>query len=162
LSTKSAHARVDNVLVDIEFHTNTWRPLALRAGYKFTNQETGTNYTAFNPETGQFGYIVEDGGHGSIFGPSSIGIYDPAIPGNAWRYRTIPFGESHTIVNVGGTYTMPWRSSLDLLLEQENVDRDVSERPETREQRATVSFNTRALSFATLRLSYKFINRDGS
>src|SRR5262249_7564207 len=130
-------------------------------GYRFTNQETGTNYTAFNPETGQFGYIVEDGMHGSILGENYLGPYFPTIPGNAKRYRTIPFGESHSTVNVGGTLTMPWRSSLDLLVEQENVDRDVSERPETREQRATVSFNTRALSFATLRLSYKFINRDG-
>jgi hypothetical protein len=161
LSAKSAHARVDNMLVNVDFHTSPWRPLALRAGYRFTNQETRTNYTAFNPQTGQFGYIVEDGGHGSIFGESYLGFYVPTTPGNAKRYRTIPFGESHSTLDVGGTLTMPWRSSLDLLLEQENVNRDVSERPETREQRATVSFNTRAFSFATLRLSYKFINRDG-
>ncbi|HTO08429.1 MAG TPA: MtrB/PioB family outer membrane beta-barrel protein, partial [Myxococcota bacterium] len=161
LSTKTAHARVDNVLVDVEFHISPWRPLALRAGYKFTNQETQTNYFAFNPQTGQFGYIVEDGGHGSLFGPAYIGIYDPTVPGDARRYRTIPFGESHSTIDLGGTLTLPWRSSFDLLLEQENVDRDVSERPQTREQRATVSFNTRAFSFASLRLSYKFLNRDG-
>ncbi|MFI5317765.1 MAG: MtrB/PioB family outer membrane beta-barrel protein [Myxococcota bacterium] len=161
LSTQSAHARVDQVLVDIGLQSSPWQPLRLRAGYRFTNQDTQTNYTAFNPQTGQYGYIVEDGGHAAVLGPDYLGIYQPGVPGSAWRYRTIPFGESHSTYDVGGTYTAPWRSSLDLLLEQEDVDRDVSERPQTRERRATVSVNTRALSFVTARFSYKFIKRDG-
>ena len=161
LSTRSAHARVDHMLVDIDFHINPWRPLALRAGYRFTNQETDTDYLALNPQTGQYGYIVEDGGHGSTIGENFVGIYRPGFGGSQWRIRTIPFGESHSTVDAGATFTLPWRSSFDLLLEQEDVDRDVSERPETRERRATVSFNTRALSFATARLSYKYIGRDG-
>jgi putative beta-barrel porin MtrB/PioB len=161
LSRKSARARVDNLLTDLHFTTSPWRPLRLRAGYRFTNQDTQTDYIAFNPQTKQFGYIVEDGGHASVLGQDYLGIFEPGVPGSAWRYRTIPFGESHSTVDAGGTLMLPLRSSLDALFEQENVDRDVSERPQTRERRATVSFNTRALSFATLRLSYKLVDRDG-
>lgn len=161
LSTKSAHARVDQILANVDLSTNPWRPLRLRAGYRFSNQDTLTNYFAFNPQTGQFGYIVEDGGHAAVLGPDYLGFYQPAVPGSAWRYRTIPWGESHATYDVGGTYTAPWRSSLDVLLEQENVDRVVSERPETRERRATVSLNSRALSFVTARVSYKYVKRDG-
>ena len=161
LSTKSAHARVDQILVDVDLHLNPWRPLQLRGGYRFSNQDTKTNYLAFNPETGQFGYIVEDGGFGALFGETFLGTYQPAVPGSNWRTRNAPFGESHTTLDAGATYTMPWKTSIDLLLEQEDVDRDVSERPETRERRATVSLNSRALSFATARLSYKYIGRDG-
>ena len=161
LSTKSAHARMDNVLADVDLHLNPWRPLRMRVGYRFTDQDTQTNYIAKNPQTGQIGYIVEDGGHGSVLGEDYVGIYRPGTPGSAWRYRTIPFGESHSTVDAGATLAIPWKSSLDLLLEQEDVDRVVSERPQTRERRATVSFNTRAFSFATLRLSYKYIGRDG-
>ncbi len=161
LSTKSAHARVDQLLVDIALSVNPWRPLRLRGGYRYTNQDTDTNYTAFNPQTGQYGYIVEDGGHAAVLGPDYLGFYQPTVPGSAWRYKTIPFGQSRTTVDVGATYTAPWKTSLDVLLEQEDVDRDVSERPKTREQRATLSLNSRALSFATARLSYRYTGRDG-
>lgn len=161
LSTKSAHARVDQLLVDVDLHLNPWRPLRLRGGYRFSNQDTETNYTAFNPETGDFGYVVEDGGHAAVLGEDYVGIYRPATPGSAWRYRNAPYGESRSTLDAGATLTVPWKTSFDLLLEQEDVDRDVSERPETRERRATVSLNSRALSFATARLSYKYIGRDG-
>jgi MtrB/PioB family decaheme-associated outer membrane protein len=162
LSTKSAHARVDQLLVDVALSVNPWRPLRFRGGYRYTNQETDTNYTAFNPLTGQYGYIVEDGGHAAVLGPDYLGFYQPTVAGSAWRYRTIPFGQSRTTYDVGATYTAPWKTSLDVLLEQEDVDRVISERAQTREQRATVSLNTRALSFATARISYKYTTRDGS
>ncbi len=161
LSTKSAHARVDQLLIDLDVHLNPWRPLRLRGGYRFTNQETETDYVALNPTTGEFGYIVEDGGHAAILGETYLGVYQPAAGGSKWRYRSTPWGESHETIDLGATLTAPWRTSLDLLLEQEDVEREVSERPETRERRATVSLNSRALSFATARLSYKYIGRDG-
>jgi hypothetical protein len=161
LSTKSAHARIDQLLVDIDLHLNPWRPLRLRGGYRFSNQDNQTNYLAFNPQTGDFGYVVEDGGHAAVVGEEYVGIYRPATPGSAWRYRNIPFGESRSTLDAGATLTVPWKTSFDVLLEQEDVDRDVSERPETRERRATVSLNSRALSFATARISYKYVGRDG-
>ncbi|HTO54582.1 MAG TPA: MtrB/PioB family outer membrane beta-barrel protein [Myxococcota bacterium] len=161
LSTKSAHARVDNLLVDLKVDTNPWRPLRLRAGYRITNFDTLTNYFAFNPATGQFGYIVEDGGHGSVLGQDYTGVFEPGVPGSAWRYRTIPWGETRQTISAGASLAIPWRSSFDFLLEQEDVDRVVSERPQTREQRATVSFNSRPFSWLTARVSYKFTNRDG-
>lgn len=161
LSSATAHARVDQLLVDLDLHMNPWRPLKLRAGYRFSNQETETDYLARNPQTGELGYIVEDGSHGAIVGDAYLGVYQPAVPGSKWRYRNTPYGESHATVDAGATLTLPWKSSFDVLLEQEDVNRDVSERPETRERRTTVSLNTRAFSFATARVSYKYVGRDG-
>jgi hypothetical protein len=161
LSQRTARARVDQLLSDVHLTTNPWRPLRLRAGYRFSNQNTGTDYIAFNPETKQYGYIVEDGGFASAAGQDSLGIFEPGVPGSAWRYRTIPFGESHSTVDAGATLTLPLRSSFDVSLEQEDVDRQVSERPQTRERRATAALTSHLLSFATLRLSYKYITRDG-
>jgi MtrB/PioB family decaheme-associated outer membrane protein len=161
LSTQSAHARVDDLLVDVNLYLNPWRPLRLRGGYRYSNQDTKTDYWAFNPSTKQYGYIVEDGGFASILGPDYLGFYQPTVAGSDWRTRNAPFGESRTTYDAGATYTAPLRSSLDLLLEQEDVDRQVSERPETRERRVTVSLNSRALSFATARISYRYTNRTG-
>ena len=161
LSRKSARARIDQVLADVHLTSSPWRPLHLRAGYRFSNQDTQTDYIAFNPLTKQYGYIVEDGGHASSLGQDYLGIFEPGFPGSAWRYRTIPFGESRSLVDAGATLMLPARSSFDVGLEQEDVDRTVSERKDTTERRATVSFNTRAFDWATLRLSYKYITRDG-
>ncbi|HXZ84917.1 MAG TPA: MtrB/PioB family outer membrane beta-barrel protein, partial [Myxococcota bacterium] len=161
LSQRSARARVDQVLADVHLTTSPWHLLRLRTGYRFTNQDTQTDYIAFNPQTKQYGYIVEDGGHASALGQDYLGVFEPGFPGSAWRYRTIPFGESRSTVDAGATLMLPLRSSFDVALEQEDVDRDVSERPQTRERRATVALTSHALSFATLRLSYKYIARDG-
>jgi len=161
LSQRTARARVDQLLADVHLSTNPWRPLRLRAGYRFTNQNTDTDYIAFNPQTKQYGYIVEDGGFASALGQDYLGIFEPGVPGSAWRYRTIPFGESHSTVDAGANLTLPLRSSFDLSLAQDDVDRDVSERPQTRERSATAALTSHPLSFATLRLSYKYITRDG-
>jgi MtrB/PioB family decaheme-associated outer membrane protein len=161
LSTESAHARVDQLLVDIDLHLNPWRPLRLRGGFRYSDRDTHTNYQAFNPSTGQYGYVVEDGGFAATLSPDYVGIYQPAVPGSNWRYRNMPFGESQLTLDAGATLALPRRSSLDVLLKQNQIDRDVSERPDTTERSVTLSANSRALSFATARFSYQYITRDG-
>jgi hypothetical protein len=161
LSTHQAHARVDDLLAKLQLLANPWQPLRLRAGVRWADQDSDNHYIAFNPQTGEFGYIVEDGGHGQTSGAPYTGVFQPGVAGSSWRYKAIPWGQHSLLFDLGATYTMPWRSSLELLLEQEGVDRDVSERPHTRERRVTASVNTRALSFVTARFSYKFIERTG-
>ncbi|TMA30242.1 MAG: hypothetical protein E6J87_18690 [Deltaproteobacteria bacterium] len=161
LSRHSAHARVDDLLANLSLIANPWQPLRLRAGVKWTDQDTTNRYVAFNPRTGQYGYIVEDGGHGVSNGPSYTGIFQPGVPGSSWRYRAIPWGQRVLLYDLGSAYSLPWRSSLELKLEQEEVDRDVSERPRTRERRAIASIDSRVFKFVTARFSYKWIDRTG-
>ncbi len=162
LSSTSAHARVDQLLLDFDFSSNPWRPLRLRGGLRYSDRDTQTDYQAFNPSTGEYGYIVEDGGFGASLGPDFVGIYQPAVAGSNWRYRNQPFGGTQLTIDAGSTLTLPLRSSFDVLLRHDHIDRDVSERDETTEQSVTLSANSRALSFATARFSYRFITRDGS
>ncbi len=158
LSERSADAEVDRLLVDVDVYASPWRPLRLRAGYRHSDQDTDTDYTAWNPQTLEYGYIVEDGGHAQIGFP---GIYQPAVPGSSWRFRTIPFGAARRTYELGATYSAPLRSSLDLRWQQEDVERDVSERPSTRERRVEATLGTRGPSFATARLGFAYKSRDG-
>jgi len=162
LSTKSAHARVDQLLLDVDLFVNPWRPLRLRGGFRYSDRDTHTNYLAFNPSTDQYGYVVEDGGFAASLGSEFVGIYQPTVAGSNWRYRNMPFGESQLTLDLGATLALPRRSSFDVSLKQDDIDRDVSERSETTERSVTVSANSRALSFATARLSYQYVTRDGS
>jgi hypothetical protein len=161
LSAHRAHTRVDDLLAELALIASPWQPLRMRAGVKYTDRDTANRYVAFNPRTGQYGYIVEDGGHGLTNGDSYIGIYQPGVAGSSWRYRAIPWGQHSLLVDLGTTYTLPRSSSLEVKLEQEDVDRDVSERPHTRERRVTFSVDSRAFKVATARFSYKYIDRTG-
>ncbi|HKA15165.1 MAG TPA: MtrB/PioB family outer membrane beta-barrel protein [Myxococcota bacterium] len=161
LSRHHADVRVEDLLADLSVITNPWQPLRLRAGVKWTDRDTDNHYVAYNPGTGQYGYIVEDGGHGLTNGPSSVGIFQPGVAGSSWRFRAIPWGQSNLLLDLGAAYMMPWRSTLDLKLEREDVDRDVSERPRTTERRFIASVDSRALKWATARFSYKYIDRSG-
>ncbi len=162
LSTKSAHARVDQLLLDVDLHMNPWRPLRLRGGFRYSDRDTHTNYQAYNPSTDQYGYVVEDGGFAASLGPEYVGIYQPTVPGSNWRYRNQPFGESQLALDVGATLALRRRSSFDVLLEHDQIDRDVSEIDETTERSVTLSANSRAFSYMTARFSYQYVTRDGS
>ena len=161
LSTRQADTRVDDLLANLSLIANPWRPLRLRTGVKWTDQDTDNDYIAFNPRTGQYGYIAEDGGHGRTNGSSFLGIFQPGVAGSSWRYRAIPWGQRSLLYDLGAAFELQRRSSLEVKLEQEDVDRDVSERPHTRARRVTASADTRAFEFATMRFSYKFIDRTG-
>lgn len=158
LSERTADASVDHLLVDVDVYASPWRPLRLRAGFRHSDQETDTDYTALNPQTGEYGYIVEDGGQAVV---GAAGVYQPAVPGSSWRYRSIPFGATRRTYELGATYAAPLRSSLDLRLAHDDVARDVSERRATRERKVEATLGTRALSFATPRLGFAYRTRDG-
>ncbi len=162
LSQQTAEARVDQTLVDIDLYVNPWRPLKVRGGVRYLDRKTKTDYIARNPETGQYGYIVEDAGWAAVIGEPYLGFYQPAVPGNSWRWRNMPFGESRLTWDLGATLSIPWSTSFDVLLKQEDVNRDVSERTENTERSVTASVNSRALSFATTRISYTYLTRDGN
>jgi MtrB/PioB family decaheme-associated outer membrane protein len=161
LSERHAHTRVEDLLANLGLIANPWRPLRLRAGVKWTDRDTTNDYVAFNRQTGQYGYIAEDGGHGYSNGEPFIGIFQPGVAGSSWRYRAIPWGQSNLLFDLGAAYALPRSSSAEVKLEQEEVDRDVSERPHTRERRVIASVDSRAFDFATARLSYKYVDRAG-
>jgi MtrB/PioB family decaheme-associated outer membrane protein len=162
LSQDSADASIDQVLLDVDLFSSPWRPLRLRAGFRYADQDTDNDYTARNPETGEIGYVVEDGGHGATLGEDFAGVYRPGTAGSRWRYRAIPFGQRRTTWDVGATWTAPLRSALDLGFAQEHVHRDVSEVEDTREERWSASLSTRGLGFGSARISYQYVTRDGS
>ena len=162
LSQKTARASVDQTLVDIDLYTNPWRPLRLRGGVRWLDRTTNTSYIAKNPLTGQYGYIVEDAGWAAVTSTDFLGFYQPAVPGSSWRWRNMPFGETRLTWDLGATLQVPWRTSFDVLLKQEDIDREISERKSNTERSVTGSVNSRALEWATTRVSYTYITRDGS
>jgi hypothetical protein len=163
LSQKTANARIDTGLLDAKVTLHPSPAFGWHAGLRWYREDNRTNYLAFNPLTGQYGYIAENGSQGSVI-PGELGIFDPRNP-LYWSYvtqvRSIPFAYTDTVFETG----LDWQPGKDNTLSLTySFDRDQPkhrERTLVNEQRLKLAWSDRALGKATLRFSYEFAYRDG-
>ena len=155
LSRQSADADIETTLLQAGLKLSPRKDLTLRAKLRYYDEDNKTDYTAFNPLTGQYGYIIEDGAYPG-------GVFEPGVPGSFWHIRSIPFSYSKTNLNLGTDYRFNPKTKLGFDYDREDYERDHRERDETIEDRFTLSLSSRTFSQATLRFSYEYADRDGS
>jgi|GEM_PF-1182090 len=174
LSQKSAHARIDTTLAQLTGSIQPLDALTVRAKARHYREDNKTRYVAYNPLTGQYGYVALDGGMwvnakafsglysdstGTLATPSgNIDVVRSIFP---IRYRNIPFEYSKTNYTLEGDYRVGKRSVATLLYEREQYKRAWRERERTWEDRLRLALNTRELEWATVRLSYEYGKRAG-
>lgn len=151
LSRDSAEAKVDVLLADARLRLNPWRPLWLEGRFRYFDRNNRTDYAAFNPSNGLYGYVIEDGNE-------SLGV--PA--GIQQRYAAIPFEYRRWNIDAIATWRPGRRTSATLAYEREVYERDNREVKTTRENRVRTSLSSSAFSWATLRVSYEYGDRQGS
>jgi MtrB/PioB family decaheme-associated outer membrane protein len=163
LSQKTANARIDTALGDFGLSVRPTEDLTLRAKLRYYDENNLTDYTAFNPLMGQYGYVALDGAL-SLFGNGYSGIYNPAgaRQNNAIHYKSIPTSYHKINSTLAADYNLSRLTVASLALDREEIFRDHRERDRTTEDRIKVSMNTRAIEDGTLRLSYEYANRRGS
>ena len=161
LSDDDADAHVDTFLVDATLEVRHWRALRIRGRYRYFDQGNDTRYVAFNPRTSEYGYIVEDGGNASLFGPAFSGVFQLGVPGNDFPIRNVPYQLTRQNYELSVSYRLDRSTMLELAYEGESVDRDFRERDETREDRVRASLSSRR-TWGNLRLSYDYSTRDAN
>jgi hypothetical protein len=175
LSQKSSNARIGTWLGQLGGSIQPSDDLTLRGKLRRYAEDNKTSYTAYNPLTGQYGYVALDGGlwvnskgysgiysdqTGTIASPSgNIDVLRSVFP---IRYRSIPFEYRKDNYNLDGDYRLARRTTLSLGYEREEYTRAHRERDKTWEDRFRVAINNRDLDWATVRLSYEYGNRKGS
>jgi hypothetical protein len=174
LSQKSANARIDTWLGQLGGSIQPSDDLTLRLKLRRYAEDNKTNYLAYNPLTGQYGYVALDGGlwvnskgysglysdqTGTIASPSgNIDVVRSVFP---IRYRNIPFEYRKDNYTFDSDYRLARRTTLTLGYEREEYNRAYRERDKTWEDRFRVAFNNRDISWATVRMSYEYGNRKG-
>ena len=151
LSQQRADARIDTRLVDLGLSLAPAAGLTLRGTLRHYETRNATRYTAFNSQTGQYGYIIQDTNASTIYGGS-----------NNVHYRSIPFEGSQDNIRAGGDYAVRRRAVLTAELEQETFHRAHRERDRTWEDRLRLGYTDRGFESLTLRLSYERASRRGS
>ena len=149
LSTKSANARIDTRLVQLTGSFSPVHDLTLEARLRHYEEDNKTRYTAFNPLTGQFGYLGTDGLNNIVPGFSRVQI------------RSVPFEYLKNNYGVEADYRLLRRTNLVLGYEREEFKGQQREYRETAEDRVRVAINDRDIPWATMRLSYEHARRAG-
>lgn len=151
LSQRSAGARIDTRLFHLSGSFSPLQDLSLQAKLRRYEEDNKTRYTAFNPLTGQFGYLGLDGGNNSDIVP---GLFRVPI-------RSIPFEYRKDNYGVEGDYRLLRRTNVTLGYERENNRDPYREVGRTEEDRLRVGLNNRDIPWATVRLSYEQAKRSG-
>ncbi|MCX7170526.1 MAG: MtrB/PioB family decaheme-associated outer membrane protein [Proteobacteria bacterium] len=151
LSQQSANASIDTRLVDLGLSLAPADKLTIRGALRHYQTLNHTSYAAFNPQTGQYGYIIQDTNANDVFNGT-----------NNVHYRSIPFQGTQDNYKLGGEYQVRWRAVVTAEYERENFQRDYRERDKTWEDRVRFGYTDRGFESATLRLAYEYADRRGS
>ena len=163
LSQATAHAGIDTGLFNAKLSFRPSSAFGWHANLRWYKEDNDTNYLAFNPLTGQYGYIAENGAQGSVV-PGELGIFDPGNPlysGALIHVRNVPFGYTDTQFELGGDWRISDNNTLDLVWTFDHNQPKHRERKRVDEQRLKLSWVNRAIGKATLRASIEHARRTG-
>lgn len=150
LSQQNANARIGTRLADFGLSLQPLERLTVRGKLRHYATQNDTRYTAFNPITGQYGYVGLDGIPSVFTGTQNI------------RFRSIPVEYQQLNYGVAAEYALRGRSVLTANYEREEFRRSHRERDRTWEDRLKLSYTDRGFDSATLRISYQYGDRRGS
>lgn len=125
------------------------------------NEKNLTNYVAFNPQTGQYGYIAIDGGL-APFIRSLSGVYEPSAPGSIVQIRNIPFANDALKATASASYRVDNHLKLDLTFDHNTVHHTAREVADADDNRVRLQLVTNGYSWGTVRASYEFASLVGS
>jgi hypothetical protein len=163
LSQRSANARIDTGLFDARVTFHPTPAFGWHAGLRWYREDNKTRYLAYNPLTGQYGYISENGSQGSVV-PGETGIFDPTNP--LYRsanvtVRNVPFGYTDSVLELGTDWQLGRKTSLGVTYTFDHDQPKYRERKRVDDQRIKFDWVSRDVIGATVRLSWEYAKRDG-
>jgi hypothetical protein len=162
LSKHKANARIDTQMIDLRAVFRPTSAFGWRAGIKYYDEDNKTRYLAYNPITGQYGYISENGSQGSVV-PGETGIFDPDNPLYASvvvPVRNVPFEYSQTTAELGADWWLG-DHALTASYTFERTEPKHRERSRLDEHRLSLAWVYKMSTGASLRVSYEFADRTG-
>jgi MtrB/PioB family decaheme-associated outer membrane protein len=160
LSRDTALAEIATFNGFAQFQYNVTSQLRFDLEARFRNEDNKTNYVAFNPLTGQYGYIAIDGGLSSLF-PFLSGVYEPTVAGQRVQIRNIPFATDTLTLTAKGSYRFANRDRIELAYANKSVDYSNREVGDATDHRFSAQFVTRARSYGTTRIAYEYATLSG-
>ena len=161
LSRQTADMRIDTSNADANLVLQPNQKTTVRASAKFRREDYRNTYLAFNPLTGQYGYVAENGAQGAVV-PGEMGIYDPILtPGVKTRIRSLPLDkEVHELV-IGADFRADRKNTFGATYTYTDTERTHRERNSVEDHALKLTWANRALDWMLFRANYQFLKRSG-
>lgn len=162
LSRQRADLAINSQLLDASVVLQPNDKLTWRAGIRFQRDDYSGTYWAYNPLTGQYGYIAENGTQGSVV-PGEMGVWDPY--GNAsvlTRVRNLPLDKQVWEGSTGLDWRLDEKNIVGANLIFTRTERSHREVNATRDTSVKLNWVHRARDWLTLRVNYTHLKRTGS
>jgi hypothetical protein len=168
LSRPSADLSIDTTLLDARIVLQPSSDLSVRGGVKFNREDYSNNaYLAYNPLTGQYGYVAENGAQGSVVtGPNGssqagVGIWDLADPSAIVRIRSLPLSEQTIDANLGTDWKLGAHTTIGATYDFNRYEPSNSERSQIDDNSLKLTWINRSLDWLTLRASATYLKQTG-
>lgn len=161
LSQRNADLRIDSSLVNARLVLQPRRDVTVQGNVKYHRQDYKGSYLAYNPLTGQYGYIAENGAQGSSV-PLEMGVWDPVLfPSVLTRIRNLPLDKE--IIEAG--FSADWRlnpkNTLGAAVTFTRTERSNREVERQEDSLIKLTWSSRAADNLTLRANYSYLDRKG-
>lgn len=161
LSRTSADLRIDSTLVNAKLVMQPVEEVTVQGNLKFHRQDYKGTYFAYNPQTGQYGYIAENGAQGSSV-PGEMGVWDPLLfPSVLTRVRNLPLDKEIREANVSADWRVRPTDTLSAALTFTRTERTNREVERQDDVLLKLGWTSRAIDDLTLRLNYSYLDRKG-
>src|SRR5690606_20014857 len=107
---------IDSTLLNAKLVLQPTSLVTVQGNVKYHRQDYRGDYFAFNPLTGQYGYIAENGAQGSSV-PGEMGVWDPALfPSVLTRVRNLPLDKEISEGSVAADWRVSRKDTLSAAL----------------------------------------------
>ena len=161
LSRKSADMRIDTTLLDGRMVLQPTSDLSVRGDLRFNREDYRNVYLAFNPLTGQYGYVSENGAQGSVV-PGESGIWDPLTAASAiTRVRSLPLDMQTIEGTLGADWKLGAHDTLGATYTFNRYEPSNRERSRVDADSIKLTWVDRALDWLTLRANLTYLKQNG-
>jgi hypothetical protein len=167
LSRPNADMSIDTSMLDARIVLQPTSDLSLRGGFKFNREDYRNTYLAYNPLTGQYGYIAENGAQGSVVtGPNGsaeggVGLWDPNNPSAITRVLSLPLDQQTMDANVGADWKLGAHNTIGATLDFTRDEPTNRERNRADDSSLKLTWVNRSVDWLTLRANATYLKQTG-
>ncbi|MEO5560598.1 MAG: MtrB/PioB family outer membrane beta-barrel protein [Dokdonella sp.] len=161
LSRPTADMRIDTTLVDARIVLQPGSDWTVRGGLRFNREDYRNVYLAFNPLTGQYGYVSENGAQGSVV-PGESGIWDPVTgASNITRVSSLPLDMQTTEGTFGADWKIGPHDTLGATYTFNRYEPSNRERSRADDNSVKLTWVDRSLDWLTFRTNATYLKQSG-
>jgi len=161
LSRQRAGLRLDSTLINAKIILQPSSVVSIQGQFKYHRQDYKGTYLAYNPLTGDYGYIAENGAQGSAV-PGEAGVWNPGMFNDILtRVRNLPLDKELFEATFGADFRVNLKNTLSATVTLNRTE--YTHREVARQDNVLVKLGwmSRALDDVTLRLNYSWMDRNG-